>query len=298
MAVTKVSFQKGLQSVFDRMLQTGTGIDPGTFYITLDEEGNVENFYLGKLKLNNYQDILDELAKIEIGDLSALKKEIGDINELKTSVKDNLVGAINEVFDIFSTANDITISEDTSNPEYAKVYTVSQGEREVGTINIPKDMVVESGEVVTNPTEELKGTYIALTIANKKGDVIYIDVRDLANEYTAEQNAKEIQLVINSEKVISATIKSKSITLDKLSDDVVSEIADSITLEPGTEDGTVKFNGVDVSVTGLGSAAYKDSNAFDLAGSSSAALSSAKQYTDEQLNKITSEMLSWQVFEE
>lgn len=44
------------------------------------------------------------------------------------------------------------------------------------------------------------------------------------------------------------------------------------TLAIGTTNGTVKFNGTDVAVAGLKSAAYQDSSAFDAAGSASAVL--------------------------
>lgn len=48
--------------------------------------------------------------------------------------------------------------------------------------------------------------------------------------------------------------------------DVGSEIAITYTLETGATNGTVKFNGTDVSVFGLKSAAYADTTAFDAAG--------------------------------
>ncbi len=43
------------------------------------------------------------------------------------------------------------------------------------------------------------------------------------------------------------------------------------TLVEGTENGTVKFNGKDVKVHGLGTAAFAASTAFDTAGAASAA---------------------------
>lgn len=52
------------------------------------------------------------------------------------------------------------------------------------------------------------------------------------------------------------------------------------TLAEGTEDGTVKFNGNDVKVHGLGTAAYKDAGAFDEAGAAAQALQDAKTYAD------------------
>lgn len=52
------------------------------------------------------------------------------------------------------------------------------------------------------------------------------------------------------------------------------------TLATGTANGTVKFNGTDVAVNGLGSAAYTDADAYDKSGDADAALASAKSYAD------------------
>ena len=53
------------------------------------------------------------------------------------------------------------------------------------------------------------------------------------------------------------------------------------TLAEGTANGTVKFNGEDVKVHGLGTAAYKDEGAFDAAGAATKALEDAKTYKKE-----------------
>lgn len=59
------------------------------------------------------------------------------------------------------------------------------------------------------------------------------------------------------------------------------------TLVEGTENGTVKFNGTDVKVHGLGSAAFVESTAFDTKGSAAAAqaeaIKQAKAYTDNEI---------------
>jgi hypothetical protein len=52
------------------------------------------------------------------------------------------------------------------------------------------------------------------------------------------------------------------------------------TLTTGSADGTVAFNGTDVSVKGLGSAAYTASSAYDAAGAANTAESNAKSYAD------------------
>lgn len=46
----------------------------------------------------------------------------------------------------------------------------------------------------------------------------------------------------------------------------------NITVASGTNNGSIKFNGNDVAVTGLGSAAYTEANAYDASGSASAVL--------------------------
>lgn len=52
------------------------------------------------------------------------------------------------------------------------------------------------------------------------------------------------------------------------------------TLVEGTANGTVKFDGADVAVHGLGSAAYVDTDAFDAAGSKDEAIAAAKSAGD------------------
>lgn len=52
------------------------------------------------------------------------------------------------------------------------------------------------------------------------------------------------------------------------------------TLVTGTANGTVKFNGGDVAVKGLGSAAYTDSTAYDTKGAAQTAEDNAKAYAD------------------
>ena len=56
------------------------------------------------------------------------------------------------------------------------------------------------------------------------------------------------------------------------------------TLVEGTANGTVKFNGTDVKVHGLGTAAYKDESAFDASGAADTALESAKTHANEKVS--------------
>lgn len=66
------------------------------------------------------------------------------------------------------------------------------------------------------------------------------------------------------------------------------EIPETVyTLATGTVNGTVKFNGTDVAVKGLGSAAYTDSTAYDAAGAADDALAAAKTYANGKDAAIT-----------
>ena len=59
------------------------------------------------------------------------------------------------------------------------------------------------------------------------------------------------------------------------------EIPETVyTLATGTANGTVKFNGTDVAVKGLGSAAYTNANAYDAAGSAKTAEDNAIAHAD------------------
>lgn len=88
-----------------------------------------------------------------------------------------------------------TLTKSTST-DYAAVYRLQKDGANVGeAINIPKDMVVESGKVVwgsyadgtfTPATDKKNATpYVELTLANSTANKIYIAVADLVNEHKA-----------------------------------------------------------------------------------------------------------------
>lgn len=104
-----------------------------------------------------------------------------------TSYVDTKVGAVKVP------AYTITKSAST---DYAAVYHLQKNGDNVGeAINIPKDMVVESGKVVwgsytdgtfTPATDKKNATpYVELTLANSTANKIYIAVADLVNEHKA-----------------------------------------------------------------------------------------------------------------
>lgn len=103
----------------------------------------------------------------------------------------------------------VTLAKDST----GLVYTLSQGGTEVGKINIPKDMVVQSGSVVKGTfaqdgsfTESASGkdTALKLVIANSS-NVVYINVKDLASVYTGGTTA-DITVSISDTNEITATL--------------------------------------------------------------------------------------------
>lgn len=210
------------------------------------------------------------LANIATKDeVEVVDEKVGEITELNTTAKTDLVSAINEVRNSVSaggTQAAITISTDTTTKGMLKSYTIKQGDNTVGVVDIPKDLVVTSGTVVTNPEGQDEGTYIKLIVANQE-EPLYINVGTLVDLYTAKENATQIQLTVdNSTREISAAIVSGSVGSDELGTNAVT---------------TVKI--ADSNVT-LAKLASDVKNAFDVAGSATAAETNAKTYTDALAN--------------
>lgn len=240
------------------------------------------------------------------GKVSTLETSVGTVGNLQTSEKTNLVGAVNEVVNTVNankTAGAVTVDTGSTTEGYLKSYTIKQGGSTIGTIDIPKDLVVTSGEVVTNPEDQAPGTYIKLVIANQEAP-LYINVATLVDAYTAEEGASQVQIAITPENEISATIVAGSVTATELSENAVttakiadgnvtkaklettvqtsldradSAVQDIIT---GVTNGTIKVDGKEIAVSGLGSAAYENANAFENAGAATIAETNAKAYAD------------------
>lgn len=165
-------------------------------------------------------------------DADALEVDMGDVDGLSTENK-TVVGAINEVLAAVGTGGTaavVTITTDTTTEGALKSYTIKQGTTTVGVIDIPKDMVVQSGEVVTNPEGQPEGTYIKLVLANATNDEIFVNVGTLVDVYKAQANATQIQLAIDpSTREISAAIVAGSVTATELAVNAVTteKIADA-----------------------------------------------------------------------
>ena len=120
--------------------------------------------------------------------------------------------------------------EKTSPEGVAARYVFKQGgvAIENATIDIPKDMVVKSGSVVTKAEAGAwgeAGTYLELTLANATNDKVYINVGDLI-EYVTSGSAEEdsVQVAVSADHKVTASIKDGSIAPGKLTAAVQTQI--------------------------------------------------------------------------
>lgn len=97
----------------------------------------------------------------------------------------------------------VSLTEAAGSGDVLKVYTISQGGNSIGTINIPKDLVAVSGEIVYKDGNDNDGTFIKLTIQN--GNPFYIDVASLI-EYNSVDSTAEVTLSQDANHKITATI--------------------------------------------------------------------------------------------
>lgn len=149
-------------------------------------------------------------------------------------------------------------------------YHITQGGKKVGIdINIPKDMVVSSGEVIKATGSEKQGSgasaasanltkdtkYIKLTLSNAPdtSDYVYIAVTDLVNDQVAGNG-----IDVNGNKI--------SIKLDTKSDSYLSVGADGL-----------KLSGVEAAITSARTAATTAANN---------AITTAEKYTDDRIGNL------------
>lgn len=172
--------------------------------------------YATKTEAQGYADAKDSaIAEAKKAGTDAMAK-IGTIPEGATAT--TAIGYVDEKIAAIPAQVDYSVTVDTSTPTgVAKRYVFSQKGSEVVTIDIPKDMVVESGEVVENPAGHTAGTYLVLTLANATSDKVYINVGDLIEYVTgAEASDGIITTAVDANHVLTATIGDGKITKAKL----------------------------------------------------------------------------------
>ena len=161
-------------------------------------------------------------------------------------------------------AAEYTIAKKANSGDYTAIYQLTKDGTPVGVdINIPKDMVVKSGQVVKNPAGQPAGTYIVLTLANATSDKLYINVDSLI-EYVTGGTAADgiITTSVSDDFVLTATINNGTITKEKLVTAVQTSLGKANSalqkadITTGTANGNISVGGTDVPVAGLKDAAY------------------------------------------
>ena len=151
----------------------------------------------------------------------------------------------------------VTITEDTTDSTIAKRYIFNQLGNEIGKIDLAKELVVKSGSVkeVSEAGKPYAGAavgdkYIELVIANQTNP-IYVPAKDLVDIYTAKANAKEIQVVIDGNNEISASIVSDSISESKMDQTFKTKLQDVVDKSHSHANvvESVKVNDTEVSIT-------------------------------------------------
>lgn len=165
---------------------------------------------------------------------------------------------------VIPSASEYSIVKAADAGDYAAVYNLTKDGKSVGaSINIPKDMVVKSGEVATNPDETHTGTFLVLTLANATEDKIYINVADLIEYVTSGSKTGDMVVIdVSDDHKVTATITDGTVTKEKLTVAVQTSLgkADSALqaadITEGATDGSIAVKGTDVAVHGLQDAAY------------------------------------------
>lgn len=185
-------------------------------------------------KLSHLKQLAQKVAndcatKVE---LSTLSKRVDDL--VTAGGEPNVITAI-KVNGVEQTVSDkavdisvpgYSIVKDESSGDYAAVYHMTKDGQNVGAaINIPKDMVVESGEVVENPEGQAAGTYIKLVLQNV-ADPLFINVGNLIEYVTSGSAEGDMVVVVIDETThkVTANITDGTITKAKLHADVQTEL--------------------------------------------------------------------------
>ena len=214
---------------------------------TIDSFADVETALAGKQAAGDYATKTEAQGYADAKDSAiAAAKKAGDDAQADVDALEQYVGTFTAVGDettvvgyvdakiaAIPAQTDYSVTVAESTPEgYAKSYAFTQCGKSIATINIPKDMVVSSGSVVTNPKGQPAGTYIKLVLANSDNSELFINVGDLI-EYVTGGTATDgmITVSVDANHVATATINNGTVTLAKLETSIQTAIGKAHTHE-------------------------------------------------------------------
>lgn len=169
---------------------------------------------------------------------------------------------------------DVPASTDVVQQEPAVLMKIGDGTKKFSELSW---ISAKSADVYSWALAPTKPTYQASEI---EGLDAYISGK-------VEDTDTQYQLV----KVDNTTFKLQSKPLNGSWSDVGDPISVVYTLTTGTTNGTVKFNGTDVAVAGLKSAAYQEFSAFDTAGAAATAQSAAEDYANTIVGEAKTDLI-------
>lgn len=273
-------------TTYDGLIKEYIGTEDAKSIKSLSISGNTVSFYKTNdatgtaaytVNLPDVSGFMDKITSATGGKI-VTSTSAGQVAESETAISDlatnayvgqipgtaeatTIVGYIDEAVASGGEAGEVfLVDAQTPTTGYLKTYELYQGGTAagnlVGKIDIPKDLVVTSGEIVVNPTGQPAGTYLKLVIANQT-EPVYINVADLCDVYTAASGATQVQLAISSTNEISAALvaggvgstelASNSVVTAKIADDAVT--ADKVSISAHTESKTASTDGLAFSVT-------------------------------------------------
>lgn len=248
----------------------------------------------------------EEVADAVADDLTALDNSLASVAKTGTAADvsydnttsgltaDDVQEAIDELAEASAggvASKTIYLADESAGQSaYAKVYGIYQGADSsdmtknvsVGKINIPLDKVVKSATLVTEDDKGNEGYFLKLEFQNDAG-VVYVDLTVLADVYSGVTGS-EVAVTVDGYNISASIVEvsgkkltAESVGKDKLTPSVQSslDLADSAvqSVTEGATNGTINVDGTDVSVHGLGTAAYTASTAYDASGAAATAKS-------------------------
>lgn len=204
------------------------------------------------------------------GSIKWIKPDTTTVEGLSKAVE-NLEGRIDPIEKTEYGIEKLAKSTDGMLATYQLYKTVDGGAKTYleTKIDIPKDLVVESGTVKTYATkteattdgmsadqaatETFPGTFIKLTIANKTSDNLFINVSGLIEYVTSgSADGDDIVITVSADHKVTAALSSAIKTSLSKADSALQ----AANITAGKTNGTIAVKGTDVKVTGLADAAY------------------------------------------